>query len=222
MWSVGTWSVTLEKAAIHSPRYGHEAWRMPHQEAMERTVKKKIGIISAICAFCLLWMGGIFALSDMNSDSSYDLGAGLMGIFIEDTLTVTNKAGITNSKPTESNIAKMTRLVNGPVRKVMHASVYFILAIIVMIICSVAFDRKHYALTCLIAFLVAVIFACTDELHQTMVPGRTGRFLDVAIDSTGAIIGILFYSSYRLAYFLGMRRQEQLTTKEKNNAKNEQ
>ena len=42
-----------------------------------------------------------------------------------------------------------------------------------------------------VAWLVAVGWACLDELHQTIVPGRTPSVTDVLIDSTGALIAVL-------------------------------
>lgn len=187
---------------------------------MTKQIKIKIAKIAAVCLVAVLWMGGIFALSGMNSDNSNGHSTDILAVFIEDTLSVTNKAGITHSTPSDSKLAKATRLINAPLRKVMHASVYFGLAFIIMLICGIAFDHRRYALSCLIAFAVAAIFACTDEFHQTLVPGRTGQALDVLIDSAGAAAGILFYSTYHFAYCLGKRQNKQLTTKE-NHAKQE-
>ena len=177
---------------------------------MIKHTKIKIAKIVAICLVAILWMFGIFKLSSMNSDNSNGHSTDILAIFIEDTLEVTNKAGITNSTPSESKLAKATNLINAPLRKVMHASVYFGLAFIVMIICGIAFDHRRYALSCIIAFIAAVIFACTDEFHQTLVPGRTGQALDVLIDSAGAALGILFYSTYHFAFWLGAKQQKQL------------
>ena len=39
---------------------------------------------------------------------------------------------------------------------------------------------------------VCVLFAATDEFHQTFVDGRAGRFSDVLIDSGGVVCGIVF------------------------------
>ena len=39
--------------------------------------------------------------------------------------------------------------------------------------------------------LACFLYACTDELHQRFIPGRSGRFQDVLIDSAGALVGIL-------------------------------
>lgn len=37
--------------------------------------------------------------------------------------------------------------------------------------------------------LLAVLYAGTDEWHQTFVPGREGRWTDVGIDALGAALG---------------------------------
>ncbi len=41
------------------------------------------------------------------------------------------------------------------------------------------------------AFALAVLYAVSDELHQTFVPGRAGTLLDLGIDAGGALAGIL-------------------------------
>ena len=38
-----------------------------------------------------------------------------------------------------------------------------------------------------LALLLCVVYALTDEGHQTFVPGRTASLYDVALDSTGAL-----------------------------------
>jgi VanZ family protein len=41
------------------------------------------------------------------------------------------------------------------------------------------------------AFLVGAAYAVTDEIHQHFVSGRHSSPIDVAIDSTGVLIGVL-------------------------------
>lgn len=41
-----------------------------------------------------------------------------------------------------------------------------------------------------LAFGMVAIYAATDELHQHLVPGRTGQLSDVAVDLAGAIVGL--------------------------------
>ena len=52
-----------------------------------------------------------------------------------------------------------------------------------------------------LAFVLAVLYAASDELHQTFVPGRHGSPVDVVIDSVGIALGILAWQR------LGARRQ---------------
>lgn len=40
------------------------------------------------------------------------------------------------------------------------------------------------------AFALAVVYACTDEIHQLFVGGRAGQAADVLIDAAGALVGV--------------------------------
>ena len=44
------------------------------------------------------------------------------------------------------------------------------------------------------AFLFAVVFAASDEWHQTFVPGRYGKVRDVALDALGAALALSVYA----------------------------
>ncbi len=43
------------------------------------------------------------------------------------------------------------------------------------------------------AWVVVVLYAIGDEIHQAFVPGRTSLVTDVAIDALGGILGILAF-----------------------------
>jgi VanZ family protein len=45
------------------------------------------------------------------------------------------------------------------------------------------------------AFLVSVLYAASDEYHQTFVPGRSGRLVDVGVDTIGALVALLVVGS---------------------------
>ena len=48
-----------------------------------------------------------------------------------------------------------------------------------------------------VAFALGVAYAVTDEIHQTYVPGRAGRPLDVLIDAAGVALGVLAWRQLR-------------------------
>lgn len=48
-----------------------------------------------------------------------------------------------------------------------------------------------------LAVALAALYAVTDEIHQTFVEGRHGAPLDVAIDTTGALLGVLAWGAFR-------------------------
>ena len=51
------------------------------------------------------------------------------------------------------------------------------------------------------ALLITVLYAMSDEYHQTFVPGRHGQWFDVGIDSLGALMalaGTWFYNAKRM------------------------
>ena len=52
-------------------------------------------------------------------------------------------------------------------------------------------DRRAVAL----AFLLTVLYAVSDEYHQTFVPGRSGSPVDVLIDAAGA--GLVLWPVHR-------------------------
>ena len=47
-----------------------------------------------------------------------------------------------------------------------------------------------------VIFLV-FLYACSDEIHQLFIPGRSGEILDVLIDTLGGITSIVLYTKIR-------------------------
>ena len=45
----------------------------------------------------------------------------------------------------------------------------------------------------LLSLLICFLYACSDEIHQLFVPGRSGEARDVLIDTLGACLGVSFY-----------------------------
>jgi hypothetical protein len=45
------------------------------------------------------------------------------------------------------------------------------------------------------AFVISVLYAASDEYHQSFVAGRNGTLMDVGIDTAGALIALLVVGS---------------------------
>lgn len=168
--------------------------------------KKKIIICIIILCAIVLWLLGIYKLSSMKINSSNVKSESIISIFIEDTLEITNKYGITDSHPDDGKIVKATNLLNKPLRKVMHASVYFVLGVLLILFVNYLFKNKKYWLSFIITILLIIILASLDEYHQSFVFGRTSDVKDVLIDTIGGLIGSMLYGTYFFIYTKGYKK----------------
>lgn len=62
------------------------------------------------------------------------------------------------------------------------------------------------------AEVFCALYACSDELHQYFVPGRSCKFFDVCVDSTGAFFGALFFWGI---FHLWERKRQEISKKSK-------
>jgi len=51
-------------------------------------------------------------------------------------------------------------------------------------------DNKKIARSVILSLCVSIVYAASDEFHQSFTPGRSPSIMDVGIDTVGAIIGI--------------------------------
>jgi VanZ family protein len=77
------------------------------------------------------------------------------------------------------------------IRKTAHVCEYILLAFLLSNT-FYNFSVKHWYL---FSPFIASLYACSDEIHQLFIPGRSGEVLDVIIDTSGAILGVLIYLS---------------------------
>jgi VanZ family protein len=70
-------------------------------------------------------------------------------------------------------------------RKLLHFAEYALLCFLWWRLVRTRLPERRAAL---VAFLIASLYAATDELHQSFVDGRHGTPVDWAIDSAGAAL----------------------------------
>ena len=92
-----------------------------------------------------------------------------------------------------------TDLLTFLVRKAAHISAYFILGILLFNL------LKEYGLgvkkMVFISIAIAMLYACTDEVHQVFVSGRSGQVRDVLIDTAGAAVGVVVYAALSSRFY---------------------
>ena len=137
----------------------------------------------------ILWAGLIFFMSSMDTNESNGKSKTIINDVVEKSVETTNGMGITDKHPTENKMDQVIEKLNYPLRKVAHASEYFIFTILILIALknSGVKGNKRF----IIALVICFIYACTDEYHQLFVDGRTGQFIDVLIDTIGPIVAFL-------------------------------
>jgi VanZ family protein len=130
-----------------------------------------------------IWLLVIFIFSNMSAIESSNKSKSLL----TSSIVITNK--ITSNNQTTENTKNLINKLHTPFRKLMHVFEYFILSIILLIALSNTKANKTYIIT----IILCVLYAISDEYHQSMVLGRCARGLDVLIDSIGIFIGCLIY-----------------------------
>lgn len=74
------------------------------------------------------------------------------------------------------------------VRKLAHFTEYAILYFFAYRVVSL---YKNDPFAKYISLIICVLYAASDEWHQTFIPGRDAKILDMGIDSLGAIVAML-------------------------------
>lgn len=151
---------------------------------------KKIVLLSLLI---VCWLFVIFYFSSMDTNKSNGSSKGIIGLVVDRVIDIGKGIGIIDKDISNSKRKEIINILNYPVRKCAHASVYLVLAVLFM--CALVISKKFKIKNAiLITILVCFLYASGDEFHQTFVNGRTGQFSDVIIDTVGASIGCLIYS----------------------------
>ncbi|MDQ6625676.1 MAG: VanZ family protein [Verrucomicrobiota bacterium] len=89
------------------------------------------------------------------------------------------------------------------IRKSAHVSEYFIVALLFARLLFAQLPNARSRMVLILSFAAAVVFAMSDEFHQSFVPSRTASPIDVCIDAVGALAGLAVYRVVRLRKSIG-------------------
>lgn len=154
---------------------------------------RKLSII-----LCVIMMGFIFYMSSKTGFESNKKSFAVVNAVREEykgTQNIENNVKSKSSLP----VTKRQEKVNIYLRKNAHALEYLILAILI----SNAFFCNRYKGKGIIIYIlfICLIFAVTDEYHQSFIVGRTANVRDVLIDFSGSLFGIaIYYFAYYFFY----------------------
>ena len=143
-------------------------------------------IISFVALLTIFWMGVIYSLSATPSEESNNKSTKIVREVVEPVYENTN----IKNKYTLNDLIKNANKV---FRKFAHASVYLVLSILLNILIYLIIKHRLYFYN-LLSIIICFLYACSDEIHQLFVTGRTGQFIDVLIDTLGALIGCLIFN----------------------------
>ena len=142
----------------------------------------KINILRVILIMLLLlqmWI--IFGFSNQDGDTS-----GSISRKITEVITKNIKSIQTLDKEEKENVLKKVEHI---VRKLAHFSLYTVIGFLLMSLMSTYKLKQLNRIS--ISGIIGLLYAVSDEIHQSFIPGRGPKIGDVFIDFSGVIVGIL-------------------------------
>jgi len=131
----------------------------------------------------VIWMIVIFSFSQANGDVS----AKTSDLVTTAVVNVTVKTNEISHDEYKKKLINSTFLI----RKSAHFMEYMLLGILILLLLN-DYGKLNKRMI-ISALLFCILYACSDEVHQLFIDGRSSRMLDVAIDSAGSLLGIIIY-----------------------------
>ena len=140
---------------------------------------KILRIILLILIICTMFI--IFGFSSQNATESKGISTKISEYVL--------KFNKTYQQANQKEKASILKKTNAIMRKVAHFSIYTVLGILLTgaMMHTKLNDKKRI----LITICIGLLYAISDEIHQSFSPGRTPLVTDVYIDMLGVIIGAL-------------------------------
>ena len=131
----------------------------------------------------LALMGMIFVFSSQPAPVSQETSGGIVNWLLR--LLVPDYAGLDPARQ-----AEMEHIAAKTVRKGAHFAEYALLGAALLGHVLAWRAKRGLGRPRALAWGLGTAYAASDELHQFFVPGRSGEFLDVLLDSAGVAVGV--------------------------------
>ena len=151
----------------------------------------KINILRAIL-ICLL-LGTFFIIFGFSSQDGETSG----GISRQVTETILEKSNKYNNLTKEQK-NKVSHQAEKVIRKIAHFSIYTLVGLLLMGLLSTYKIKNKWRI--IITIIVGILYASSDEFHQSFSPGRTPKITDVYIDTLGVLLGTLLVLLFKEIY----------------------
>lgn len=183
-------------------------------------IKNKLGLLKILSTvFVLIWMITVFIFSGQDGIETLNTS----GAFIHSIDSKVSKnedspvVSYSNKQADEDDTLKKKEYkykYSSQVQKIVRKNAHYFLYMLGGILLSVFFyvnssknnikenkmetgiaiRRYHIFSKCIFySMIIGIVYACTDEYHQSFVPGRTCSVKDVFIDSLGIITGSIIF-----------------------------
>lgn len=158
------------------------------------SVQRWVGSLLTLAVMLL-----IFFMSAQDGTRSSDTSGGVVALFLR--LFVPGFGGMEEAEQLIL-IDRYQHLI----RKGAHFTVYLMLGLTVSVV-TLTLEKYRLWQRLGISALVGLLYAASDEFHQTFVPGRAGMVTDVLLDVCGVLTGLLLLRlSMALICYLRQKR----------------
>ena len=142
-------------------------------------------IILLLCTFFI-----IFGFSSQNGEQSGGISRKVTEIIL--------KASSNYNKLEEEEKEIILHRTESIIRKVAHFLIYTVVGFLLMGLLSTYKIQDKWRLIMTIG--IGILYAMSDEFHQSFSPGRSPKVTDVYIDTLGVIVGALLVIFIRMVY----------------------
>ncbi len=145
-------------------------------------MRKKRALRWSLTAAAVLWMGVIFYMSSKTGAASNDLSSGITGAVQRIFLRGWNQYS-------GDEFTLRMECLNYLIRKAAHFTEYAILGGLISAALYQWFPK--FRVSVWFSCILGMLYAVSDEFHQSFVDDRSMQVFDVCIDTAGVLVGAL-------------------------------